>query len=77
MSETANDKVLIRHPKLPQSEPATTTREAFEGVWKGKGFEIVTPPGETTTTEAAPTTETPSANTPVKPARATQPNQGA
>lgn len=39
-NETTDDTLYMRHPQL-SGPPATTTQEAFDGVWKAKGWELV------------------------------------
>ena len=59
--------VQIRNPDLPGDETATTSREAFDLLWKERGFEIV----ESTTAERDPST--PLTITPDEPAGDTAP----
>lgn len=33
--------VRITHPDLPKAKPATTSQEAFDKVWKGRGWKTV------------------------------------
>lgn len=33
--------VFMKHPALPDTEPAPTTQAAFDKVWATKGWEIV------------------------------------
>jgi len=35
--------VHITHPDLPKAKPAVTTEDAFEKVWKGRGWKTLTP----------------------------------
>lgn len=37
------DHVLITHPGLPTAKPASTSQEAFDLVWKDKGWKITSP----------------------------------
>lgn len=37
------DHVLITHPDLPTAKPASTSQEAFDLVWKDKGWKITSP----------------------------------
>lgn len=34
--------VRFIHPDLPPASPGTTTQEAFDKVWKNRGYKIVT-----------------------------------
>ncbi|QZN86880.1 hypothetical protein [Cellulomonas sp. C5510] len=43
--------VLINHPGLPEAPPARTTEEAFNAIWKPKGWQIADTP-QTEQTEA-------------------------
>ena len=38
------DWVQMKHPTLPDHEPATVTRQAFDYVWKAGGWKLVKPP---------------------------------
>ena len=33
--------VHITHPDLPKAKPAVTTQDAFEKVWKGRGWKTL------------------------------------
>lgn len=35
--------VHITNPDLPKAKPALTTQDAFDAVWKDKGWKIVSP----------------------------------
>lgn len=69
MPEDPTDWVEMRHPDVHTSddiEPATVTRDAFDALWKGKGWVIVgeepvlTAPGPSRRpAAAAPSTTTP------------------
>lgn len=52
--------VLIKHPGLPEAPPARTTEDAFEAIWKDKGWKVVetTDKPETDQAESVSTDET-------------------
>lgn len=55
--KSPNDRIQMRHKSANKdSEVATTTRKAFDQIWKHKGWEIV----ERDTTAKATTSASPS-----------------
>lgn len=54
-NQSPNDRVQIRHKSANKdSETATTTRKAFDQIWKAKGWEIVEREDAKATTSANP-----------------------
>jgi hypothetical protein len=38
------EHVQMKHPTLPDADPATVTRKQFDNVWKAIGWKLVKPP---------------------------------
>lgn len=36
-----SDWVQMKHPNIPDAQPAVATREAFDEVWKDKGWNVI------------------------------------